>query len=82
MESESLRLEKSSRMAESNLHLNPSVAIKANSATSAWHLDTSRGGDSTASLGEEGILKSKGNRMNTVLLPDELLEGEGRGIFL
>lgn len=54
MESESLRLEKTSRMAESNLHLNPSVAFKPGSAPSAWHLDISRGGDSTASLGEEG----------------------------
>lgn len=41
-------------MTESSLHLHPTVAIKPSSATSAWHLDTSRDGDSTASLGEEG----------------------------
>lgn len=47
-------MEKTSKISESNLHLNPTVAIQPGSATSAWHLDTSRDGDSTASLGEEG----------------------------
>lgn len=42
---ESWRLEKPSKITESNPHLNPTLATKPSSAPSAWHLSPSRGGE-------------------------------------